>query len=106
MGESKRRRKPAPIIELPIAETEGLTATDIFPTIDAMWGDFAAKPFLRDVTRERRQMTKFAFYTAISEALRTVAFRINADQDTGVFDDFDRELRAFDRELAEEYAAH
>jgi hypothetical protein len=60
------------------------------------------------VSRERREMTKFAFYTAVSETLRTIAYRLNADQNSSVFDDFDKELRGYDRELqriATEYAA-
>jgi hypothetical protein len=110
MGEAKRRRKKAAPIELPI--TDGgpeITATTIFPTLDSMWMDFVERlPLLKDCSRERREMTKFAFYTSAAEVLRTVAFRINSDQSTAVFDDFDRELRAYDRELqraAENYAA-
>lgn len=108
MGESKRRRKRAEPIELPIADAPDITVTEIFPTIDAAWLEFAKHPALQDVSRERREMTKFAFYTGVSEALRTVAYRINSDQDTRVFDDFGKELQAYDRELqriAKEYAA-
>jgi hypothetical protein len=109
MGERKRREKVAEPINLPISEGgPEITATDIFPTIDAMWLDFAKHPALQDVSRARREMTKFAFYTAIAETLRTVAYRINVDQDTRVFDDFDKELKAYDRELqrvAEGYVA-
>jgi hypothetical protein len=85
-----------------------ITATTIFPTLDSMWMNFVERlPFLKDCSRERREMTKFAFYTSAAEVLRTVAFRINSDQSTAVFDDFDKELRAYDRELqraAENYA--
>jgi hypothetical protein len=108
MGEARRRRKKAEPIKLPIADNPEITATDIFPTIDAMWLEFSGHPALQDVSRERREMTKFAFYTAIAETLRTIAFRLNADQNSSVFDDFDKELRTYDRELrrtAESYAA-
>jgi hypothetical protein len=108
MGEAKRRRKKVAPIKLPIADNPEITATDIFPSIDAMWLDFAKHPALQDVSRERREMTKYAFYTAVAETLRTISFRMNADQDTRVFDDFGRELQAYDRELqriAREYAA-
>ena|SRR5215472_15656191 len=108
MGEAKRRRKRAEPINLPIADNPEITVTEIFPTIDAAWLDFAKHPALQDVSRERREMTKYAFYTAVAEMLRTVAFRINADQNTSVFDDFGKELRAYDNELrriATEYAA-
>lgn len=108
MGEAKKRRKAAEPIQLPIADQPEITATEIFPTIDAMWLEFAGHPALQDVSRERREMTKYAFYTGVAEALRTVAYRINVDQDTRVFDDFGKELQAYDRELqriAAEYAA-
>jgi len=111
MGEAKRRRKkakPQPL-DLPISDDASITTTTIYPTIDAMWLETIANhPALQDVSRERREMTKYAFYTAVSETLRTVAFRINADQDTRVFDEFDKELRAYDKELqrtAERYNA-
>src|SRR5258708_1418688 len=108
MGEAKRRRRQAKPIKLPIADSPEITATDIFPTLDAMWLEFSGHPALQDISRERREMTKYAFYTAIAETLRTIAFRLNADQNSSVFDDFDKELRAYDRELgrtAESYAA-
>lgn len=125
MGDAKRRRKAAePIkffggpagggmtdktLNVPVTDNgPDITATDIFPTVDAMWLEFAKHPALQDVSRERREMTKYAFMTAISETLRTVAFRMNADQSTAVFDDFGAELQAYDRELqriAKSYAA-
>jgi hypothetical protein len=121
MGEAKRRRKaskPKPISAaktavftdyVPISDTPEISTTTIYPTIDAMWLETIANhPAMQDVSRERREMTKYAFYTAVSETLRTVAFRINADQDTRIFDEFGKELRAYDKELqraAESYAA-
>ena len=108
MGERKRRRKAAEPITLPIADQPEITATEIFPTVDAMWLEFSAHPALQDISRERREMTKYAFYTAVSETLRTIAYRMNTDQDTRVFDDFGKELQAYDRELqriAKDYAA-
>jgi hypothetical protein len=108
MGEAKRRRKKAEPVELPIADSPEITATTIFPTIDAMWLEFSGHPALQNISRERREMTKFAFYTGIAETLRTISFRLNADQSTAVFDDFAKELRAYDRDLqrlAESYAA-
>ncbi len=104
----KRHRKEAQPIELPIVDSPSIdiTATDIFPTLGAIWDDIAAKPFLRDATRERRQMTKYCVYRAGSELLRTIAFRMNADQGGHIFDEIDAEVRAYDRELAEEFAAH
>lgn len=108
MGEAKRRRKQAKPIELPIADQPGITVTEIFPTIDAAWLEFAKHPALQDVSRERREMTKFAFYTGVAEALRTIAFRMNSDQNESVFDDLGKELMAYDQELHRlfrEYAA-
>jgi hypothetical protein len=98
---SKRTRKQP--IELPIAERPGITATDIFPTLGAIWDDIASKPFLQDATRERRQMAKYVAYRAVSEALRTISFRMNADQADTIFNEIDAELRAHDRELAAEF---
>jgi|SRR5215831_10137733 len=110
MGEAKRRRKRAePIkVDLPIADNPEITAIEIFPTIDAIWLNIASHPALQDVSRERREMTKWAVYRAITEAMRTVAFRMNADQNWSVWDEFDKERQAYDEELcriATEYAA-
>src|SRR6266849_6637252 len=99
MGEARRRRKKTEPIDLPISDNPEITTTTIFPSIDAMWLEFAAKPFFEKYSVETRQVIKFAFYTGISETLRTVAFRINADQDTRVFDDFGKEIVAYDCEL-------
>jgi hypothetical protein len=109
MGEAKRRRKKATPIDLPISNKAEITQTTIYPTIDAMWLETIANhPAMQNVSRERREMTKFAFYTAVAETLRTIVFRINSDQNESVFADFDKELRGYDRELqrqAESYAA-
>ena len=106
MGEAKRRKAKSAAIELPIAEHDGISATDVFPTLAAMWEDFTQKPFFAAYSRETRQVLKFAFYRAVSESLRTVAFRMNSEGSDAVFDDLDREIRAFDRELADAFAAH
>ena len=109
MGERKRRATAAEPFEIPVSDNPEITQTTIFPTIDAMWLECIANhPALQDVSRARREMTKFAFYTGISEALRTIAFRLNTDQNESVFDDFGKELLAYDRELqqqASNYAA-
>lgn len=108
MGEAKRRRKKAEPINLPIADNPEITVAEIFPSIDAAWLDFAKHPALQDVSRERREMTKFAFYTAAAEVIRLVIYRLNADQNESVFGELDTELRAYDSELrrvASEYAA-
>lgn len=108
MGERKRRGKAAEPIQFPVSDGgPDISVTDIYPTIDAAWLDFAKHPALQDVSRERRELTKHAYYVAWSEAMRTIAFRINADQDMRVFDEFGVELKRYDQELqriAKDYA--
>jgi hypothetical protein len=113
MGDAKRRKGKPAAIELPIAEQDGITATDIFPTLAAIWDDIANTkhpgddaPFLQKHSRETRQMTQWAAYRAVSEVLRTVCFRVNADQADTVFGELDAEIRAFDRQLAAEQVSH
>jgi hypothetical protein len=89
----------APPLDLPISDNPEITQTTIFPTIEAMWMEFSALPWFEKYSPETRRTLRFAFYTGVAETLRTIAFRINADQDTSVFTDFDKELRAYDREL-------
>ena len=70
-----------------------------------MWEEcIASKPWFSQYSAGTQRTLKFAFYGAISEALRTVAFRMNMDQSDAVFGDFDRELSAYDKELQREAA--
>jgi hypothetical protein len=108
MGEAKRRRKKAKPIELPIADEGEISQTTIYPTIAAMWAEFSALPWFEKYSPGTQRTIRFAFFNAIAETLRTVAFRINADQDTHVFDEFGAELQTYDKELQRqmrEYAA-
>lgn len=109
MGEAKRRRQKNKPIDLPISDNAEITQTSIYPTIEAMWLESVASlPWFEKYSPETRRTLKFVFYTAASETLRTIAFRINADQSDNVFTDMDVELRAYDKELqrlAEEFAA-
>jgi hypothetical protein len=101
MAKSKRPRKqpgPAPI-DLPISDNAEISQTTIYPTIEAMWKEFSALPWFEKYSPGTRRTIRFVFFNAIAETLRTVAFRINADQDTRVFDDFGAELQAYDKEL-------
>lgn len=117
MGEARRKRKKAkpglldkpdstPYVDvrldgnLPIAEEGAITETTVYPTIEAMFTEAIAKmPWYPQYSPGTQRTIKFAFYTAIAETLRTVAFRMNADQNDSVFDDFGRELTAYDAEL-------
>jgi hypothetical protein len=102
MGEAKRRRKKpeAPPIDLPITDQGEITQTTVYPTIAAMFAEcIESKPWYAQYSPGTQRTIRFAFYGAISEALRTVAFRMNTDQNESVFNDFDRELRAYDLEL-------
>lgn len=111
MGDRKRRRAAAAPIELPISDGgPDITATDIFPTLDALWLHFVGHPGMgmADASRQRREMSKFLVYTTAAEMLRLLSFRMNSDQDMRVFDELGRELGAYDKELqrqAQEYAA-
>lgn len=100
MGDAKRRKDKNKPIELPVSDKAEISETTIYPTIEAMWIESIQKlPWFMDYSRETRRTLKFTFYTAVAETLRTVSFRMNADQTDQVFGDFDKELRAYDREL-------
>lgn len=88
-------------IELPAPTDEGsIEQTTIYPTIEAMWLEgIVDKPWFDACSFEGKQVLKFVLYTAVAETLRTVAFRINSDQDTQVFDEWAREILAYDRTL-------
>jgi hypothetical protein len=109
MGDAKRRREKIKAIDLPIADEASITTTTIYPTIEAMWLEcIQSWPWFWKYSIETQRTLKFAFYTGIAESLRTIAFRLNADQSETVFSDFDLELRAYDKELqrlAETYSA-
>lgn len=95
---SKRSKKQ---IELPAPAEEGtIDQTTIYPTIEAMWLEaIVDKPWFDATSFEAKQVLRYVLYTAVSEMLRTVAFRINADQDTRVFDELGKEILAYDRTL-------
>lgn len=100
MGEAKRRKQKNKPIEVPVSDNAEISETSIYPTIEAMWIESIQKlPWFEKYSPETKRTLKFTFYTAIAETLRTVAFRINADQDTRVFDEFGGELQAYDKEL-------
>lgn len=94
-----RRRKNKPI-KLPVSNKAEISETTIYPTIEAMWIESIQKlPWFEKYSPETRRTLKFTFYTAIAETLRTVAFRMNADQDRRVFDEFGGELQVYNQEL-------
>jgi uncharacterized FlgJ-related protein len=104
MGEAKRRKQrdtvPAQAgIDIPVSDNPEITQTTIYPTIEAMWAEFSALPWFAKYNSGTQRTIRFAFFNAIAETLRTIAFRINADQDTRVFDEFGAELQAYDKEL-------
>lgn len=94
-------RKKQPDIALPSPAEEGsIEQTTIYPTIDAIWLEaIVDKPWFDACSFEAKQVLKYVLYTAVAETLRTVAFRINADQDTRVFDELGKEILAYDRIL-------
>jgi hypothetical protein len=100
-----KRKKTAPQaaaapFDLPIADEGAITETTVYPTIEAMFTEcIASKPWYQQHSPGTQRTIKYAFYTAIAEALRTVSFRANSEQNFSVFDDFGRELRAYDLEL-------
>jgi hypothetical protein len=99
-----KRKKAAPAaaapLDLPIADESAITETTVYPTIAAMFAEcIALKPWYPQYSPGTQHTIKYAFYTAIAETLRTVSFRANSEQNFSVFDDFGRELRAYDLEL-------
>ena len=108
MDEAKRERakKPEPAdapVDAPIDGVPGVTATDIFPTLDAMWSDLTTRPFFQAYSPDTRMMMKYVLIWTASEVMRTIAFRINDDQSMTVFDEFDKEIQAYDREMQRLY---
>jgi hypothetical protein len=105
MRNRKRKKNPrngspeASPIDVPIADEGEISQTTIYPTIEAMWAEFSGLPWLDRYSPGTQRTIRFAFYTAVAETMRTVSFRANSDQDFRVFDEFDRELRAYDKEL-------
>jgi hypothetical protein len=100
----KRQKRPQgaspEAVNLPIADEGAITETTIFPTIAAIFDEaIANKPWFPQYSPGTQQTLKYALYTGIAEALRTVAFRMNMDQNDSVFTDFGAELLAYDREL-------
>jgi len=100
------KSRSAPQVDVPIADEAAITETTIYPTIEAMWSEFSALPWFEKYSPGTQRTIRFAFFNAIAETLRTVAFRINADQDTRVFDEFGAELRAYDKELQRQMREH
>lgn len=107
-GISPRRRKNSigrgrarSVIDLPSPADEGsISQTTIYPTIDAMFAESIAKlPWFEQYSRETRRTIRFAFVTAVAETLRTVAFRLNSDQNWDVYDEFGKEITAYNKEL-------
>lgn len=96
-----KRSKKNGHIELPPPADEGeISQTTIFPTIDAMFTESITKlPWFEHYSRETRRTIRFAFITAVAETLRTVAFRLNADQAWDVYDEFAKEIQAYNKEL-------
>jgi hypothetical protein len=99
MARTRRKKPEAKPLALPIAEEGAITETTVYPTIEAMWAEFSALPWFEKYSPGTQRTIRFAFFNAIAETLRTVAFRINMDQDTRVFDEFGAELQAYDKEL-------
>jgi hypothetical protein len=86
--------------DLPIADEGVITETTIYLTIAAAFEDaIGSKPWFSQYSPGTQRTLKYAFYTAAAETLRTIAFRMNAEQSDAVFKDFDAELLAYDLEL-------
>ena len=94
-----RRKKES--IQLPYpSDDASISQTTIYPTIDAMFAESIAKlPWFEQYSRETRRTIRFAFVTAVAETLRTVAFRLNSDQGWDVYDEFGKEIEAYNKEL-------
>jgi hypothetical protein len=121
MGEAKRRRNASrrpqqaqPISfekasGLPIADEGEITSTTLYPTMAAAFAEeIATKPWFEKYSPETRRMMKFVFVTAVAEMMRTVVFRIHAEDNGAVFDDLNKEIEAYDAEMRrqrDEYAA-
>ena len=89
----------AEILDFPVSDNAEITTTTVFPSLAAMWEDVSSAPWFKEYSYETRRTLKFAFFMAAAETLRTVSFRMNAEQNEQVFSDFDAELRAYDLEL-------
>ena len=90
------KRKPKPI-ELPVSDNAEITQTTVYPSIEAMFSEcFAAKDWFKDYSPNAQEMIKFTAYTAISETLRLVAFRMNTEQKDAGWDDIGREMLNYD----------
>lgn len=88
------------MIDLPIADEGSIEQTTVYPTIEAIWLEaIVDKPWFDASTFEAKQVLKYVLHTAVAETLRTVAFRMNSDQNTRIFDELGKELLAYDRTL-------
>lgn len=98
-GRKTNKERAAPL-NLPVSDEAAITETTIYPTIAAIFEEaIAGKPWFPQYSPGTQRTLKYALYTGVAEALRTIAFRMNAEQSDKVFDDFGRELAAYDREL-------
>jgi hypothetical protein len=87
-------------VDVPIADEGLITETTIYTTIAAIFEEsIAGKPWFPQYSPGTQQTLRYVLYTGIAEALRTIAFRMNTDQNDSVFNDFGAELLAYDREL-------
>jgi len=104
---TRRRKKPASVktpngfdTEVPVSDEAAITETTIYPTIEAIYQEaLASKPWFPQYTPGTQQTLRYALYTGIAEALRTISFRMNTDQNDSVFSEFGMELLAYHREL-------
>lgn len=95
------RRKKSQPIELPSPAEEGsIEQTTIYPTIEAMFAEsIASLPWFEQYSRETRRTLRYTAYAIASEMLRTIAFRLNADQGWDVYDEFAKEILSYNKEL-------
>lgn len=94
-------------IDVPVSDEAVITETTVYPTIESMFAECIAKQsWFADYSPETRRTIRYAFYTGIAETLRTIAYRMNMDQNDAVFDEFGRDLAAFDDELRNQLRAY
>jgi hypothetical protein len=100
MASHNKKTRREDKVDLPVSDEAAIFETTVFPTIEAIWLEcIVDKPFIEVSTFESKQIYKWIAYTIAAELLRLVAFRMNADQDTRVFDDIGKEILAYDRAL-------
>lgn len=106
MGEAKRRRKKAEPVTLPIADKGEITSTTLYLTIETAFAEeIAAQPWFEKYSPVTQRVMKEIFYTGVAEMMRTVVYRVHTEDNGAVFDDLDKEIQAFNADIARHRAA-